>query len=408
MSSNLLKVAYRCPICSSDQTDYITKSEGTTEFLHAGENIYAIYYETLLECKKCLNNLDVNYRFDNLDNSYEVENILDPLSQTEYYFSISINEANESIEPGFEEPVKEKPKPDITPPVKENSVEEPAKEEPEPEIVPPVEEGIKEEQNIDVVFDKMSVQPAEKDKTEEQNVDDLNAPGLDETEPDIVFLSNESGTEELITDADSDETTQLPVEDAKAEEQKAADLNKPVEEEPESDIVLSLIEEIAEEQYLEVDFETIGDQLVEEEKEETNEFLEWLKRAEIGFLHIGKNQEMFASLFKKDVKRPEYLIQTDSLGMIAVDVKTSEQTENTLSLDLDSELKKALEFERLFRMPVWFVFEQKDFSKWYWISASKAIEVGDVQVKNEDTSKVVAIDVEHFTEITGNDDLGKL
>ena len=99
----------------------------------------------------------------------------------------------------------------------------------------------------------------------------------------------------------------------------------------------------------------------------------------------------------------------DSIGLIAVDVKNNTLSGNVFTLGYESELKKTLTFERLFRLPVWYVYAEKGvYSKWHWISALKAIEVGALRRNSSTNEEFIAIKLKNFIEVETNDDLGKL
>lgn len=64
--------------------------------------------------------------------------------------------------------------------------------------------------------------------------------------------------------------------------------------------------------------------------------------------------------------------------MIAIDVKNRNRYKNTCySLPYEDELRRAVAFERLFRIPVWYAyFNREDAGQsFHWISALKALEV---------------------------------
>lgn len=138
---------------------------------------------------------------------------------------------------------------------------------------------------------------------------------------------------------------------------------------------------------------------------------EWLKSIGISYLYINQSPDTFANLFKGSLKRPDFLVLLESIGMIAVDVKNYIQFNGEYSLPLESELKRVLTFERLFRIPVWYAYfgEQDDGSQvWYWISALKALEVGQVKKNSKTGDEFLSIKLAHFERIEKGEDLGKL
>lgn len=130
----------------------------------------------------------------------------------------------------------------------------------------------------------------------------------------------------------------------------------------------------------------------------------WFSNQGMSYVYVNQSPKYFASLFQGEVKRPDFLLLMESIGILAVDAKNcrlSKYGNYTLSHE---ELRKAANFERLFRMPVWYVFRHSDEAgeRWLWISLLKALEVG------VDRGDFRAIEVEDFAEIETNDDLGRL
>lgn len=135
---------------------------------------------------------------------------------------------------------------------------------------------------------------------------------------------------------------------------------------------------------------------------------QWLQRESISYVYVRQEPERFAPLFKDELKRPDFLVLLESIGLLAVDAKncsTNRRGMYTLSAD---ELRKASMFERIFRIPVWYAFLGKDDggATWSWISLLKAIEVGYEMGK--DPEKFYAIHPDQFEQISVNADLGKL
>ncbi|MDK1286270.1 hypothetical protein [Pseudoalteromonas umbrosa] len=169
------------------------------------------------------------------------------------------------------------------------------------------------------------------------------------------------------------------------------------------------------EQFIEVDFEpeqekSISTSLSIIEKGQVGElaFNDWLQSNNVSFLYIEQSEETFSTLFKNSLKRPDFLILLESIGMIAVDVKNYKKYNNSYSLNLQSELIKSLTFERLFRMPLWYAYKTDVKDKWLWISALKALEVGTIKINRKTNEQFIMIDESHFASISSNDDLGKL
>lgn len=136
----------------------------------------------------------------------------------------------------------------------------------------------------------------------------------------------------------------------------------------------------------------------------------WLQSVGISYLYVNQDPESFARLFKGNAKRPDFLVLLESIGMIAVDAKNYTVFNGEYSLPLETELRRVLTFERLFRIPVWYAYLGLEDGKevWYWISALKALEVGDVRTNSGTKEEFLAIKIHHFERIENGNDLGKL
>lgn len=138
----------------------------------------------------------------------------------------------------------------------------------------------------------------------------------------------------------------------------------------------------------------------------------WLKSIGISYVYLDQSQKTFPDLFKGNVKRPDFFVLLESIGLIAVDAKNyTLSAAGEYTLPLETELKRVLSFERLFRIPVWYAYMGRTSAtttEWYWISALKAIEVGQVRKNRETEEDFLAIKLEHFERIEKNEDLGKL
>jgi hypothetical protein len=136
----------------------------------------------------------------------------------------------------------------------------------------------------------------------------------------------------------------------------------------------------------------------------------WLDDNGLSYLYIDQSEDTFASLFRTKLKRPDFLVLLESIGMIAVDAKNYTLSGGVYTLNMEQEFQKALTFERLFRIPLWYAYLHVEDTQevWYWISALKALEVGDVRVNNQKKEQFLAIKLEHFEKIETGHDLGKL
>lgn len=137
----------------------------------------------------------------------------------------------------------------------------------------------------------------------------------------------------------------------------------------------------------------------------------WLDAQGLAHVSICQNPESFAALFAGHAKRPDFLLLLESIGLIAIDVKNQTLSKRPVgyTLTLDTELRRAIAFERLFRIPLWYVYprEENEQTVWYWISALKALEVGDKRVSANEV-EFLNIELKHFERLVTNADLGKL
>ena len=142
------------------------------------------------------------------------------------------------------------------------------------------------------------------------------------------------------------------------------------------------------------------------------EMNEWLMQSGLSYIAICQARESFSSLFNGCVKRPDFLVLLDAIGLISVDAKNLEVTEwdgiPSFTLSMDHELIKAITFERLFRLPLWYAYRLADESgtRWHWISAMKAVEVGTRRTGCN--GEFVSIALKDFVVIKHADDMSKL
>ena len=145
------------------------------------------------------------------------------------------------------------------------------------------------------------------------------------------------------------------------------------------------------------------DKIVKKGKDAEQDFLNWLDENKFSYLYINQDTESFPKLFTNQVKRPDFLLLIDSIGLIAVDIKNYNIFKDKhLSLNYESEFKKTLAFERLFRLPVWYAY--KNNSEWLWISALKAIEVGEMKINSGTNEQFLSLNIDDFTIVKSNSD----
>lgn len=137
----------------------------------------------------------------------------------------------------------------------------------------------------------------------------------------------------------------------------------------------------------------------------------WLKENGLSYLYVSQDLDTFAPLFVGNLKRPDFLVLLESVGLIAVDAKNCTRSpDGRFTLQYEEELRRVVTFERIFRIPVWYAYRAEESGRvvWYWISALRAIEVGELRVNGATGKQFVAIKLQHFERIEANADLGKL
>lgn len=137
----------------------------------------------------------------------------------------------------------------------------------------------------------------------------------------------------------------------------------------------------------------------------------WLSYSGLPYVSICQSPETFSQLFSGNTKRPDFFLLIQSIGLIAIDAKNQKFYEDrqNYTLNYDKELRRALMFESLFRIPLWYAYYDESENQWYWISALKALEKGDLRQQNGDKAEsFLAIKREHFVSIKTADELSKL
>jgi hypothetical protein len=136
----------------------------------------------------------------------------------------------------------------------------------------------------------------------------------------------------------------------------------------------------------------------------------WLKREKLSYVAVCQAKDTFSPLFSSEVKRPDFLLLLESVGLLAVDAKNYTRSGRFYTLKMESEVKRSVAFERLFRMPVWYAYYdvEEGSEKWYWISALKAVEVGEERTNGNTGEQFLAIELQHFEQISSREDLSKL
>ena len=140
------------------------------------------------------------------------------------------------------------------------------------------------------------------------------------------------------------------------------------------------------------------------------QLLSWFQDNKIGFILINQTPHTFSLAFSSTIKRPDFLVVLPSIGLIAVDAKNYKCSRGCFTI-CEEELKKALRFEMLTKMPFWFAYlhnDQKNHSVWCWISVLKAQRTG-IKRQNKITGhNFYVIDLGHFTHVTDGCNLGQI
>ena len=138
-------------------------------------------------------------------------------------------------------------------------------------------------------------------------------------------------------------------------------------------------------------------------------FAEWLDNNSLGYIYIKQDIESYAKLFGALVKRPDFLVLFESIGLIAVDVKNYKLcNDDYFTLNMEREIKKVLAFERLFRLPVWYAYMgNEQGTDWHWLSALRAVEAGGIAYR-KDEGTYLKIPLNEFVPISTRQDIGRL
>lgn len=133
----------------------------------------------------------------------------------------------------------------------------------------------------------------------------------------------------------------------------------------------------------------------------------WLQAQQLSYVAVCQAKDSFATLFPGAVKRPDFLVLIDAVGLIAVDAKNYSFKHGVYTLELEAELRRSITFERLFRIPIWYAYFDASDASWYWISALKALEDGALKTSSEG-KQFLAIPRDCFAHVTTAADLAQL
>ncbi len=135
----------------------------------------------------------------------------------------------------------------------------------------------------------------------------------------------------------------------------------------------------------------------------------WFRENDIPFFPIKQSRETFTHFFARTGKRPDFFVLLHSLATIAVDAKNCKLSHGYFTLN-KKEVLSALTFEITTRMPYWFAFllREHDMTTWYWISALKAIEHGDMRINGYTGEKFLAVKLCDFVPMRSRADFWQL
>jgi hypothetical protein len=141
-------------------------------------------------------------------------------------------------------------------------------------------------------------------------------------------------------------------------------------------------------------------------------FREWLDDKEIAYWYIHQDIDTFSDALRKVfVKRPDFMVLIPNFTFILVDVKYRKPAKEFADFRVDwEETKKYSNLQRVFNMPVWYVFsnESVHYKTWYWIAVSEVLVKGSLFLLEKEKKGYYAVEIERFHQIGVKDDLGRL
>jgi len=158
---------------------------------------------------------------------------------------------------------------------------------------------------------------------------------------------------------------------------------------------------------------TSESQSLNDGKKGENLFRELLQESNMPFLYIEQSDyDNFSVAFKNNIKRPDFLLLVQQMGLLAVDVKyLSPWEDGQFTLEFDKELKRSMDFEHSFKIYLWYAIRNKadDSDKnWYFISAFDALENGELKERKDGAGSFMVIDRRHFRQLTDLSKIGDL
>jgi len=149
--------------------------------------------------------------------------------------------------------------------------------------------------------------------------------------------------------------------------------------------------------------------IIEKGNEGEERLNKWFQENGLTYFQIKQDVQSFMHTFAKVMKRPDFFLLLEDVSMIAVDAKNYKLSCGYFTLN-KGELHRALSYEIITKMPFWFAYlhQTETGTKWYWMSALKALEVGTVRTNSRTNEEFLALSLSDFISIQHQEDIGKL
>lgn len=142
------------------------------------------------------------------------------------------------------------------------------------------------------------------------------------------------------------------------------------------------------------------------------EFIYWLNQNDLPFLYVEQSVETFASRhFVDKIKRPDFHIVIQGLGVIAVDVKCQKFNDGYKTFTINHhETNKLKNYSTNFNIPIWLVFASrfKDIDAWHWINVNQVEKVAESRQNSKDNQQFYSIEVKDCKTLGITDRLAKI
>jgi len=142
-------------------------------------------------------------------------------------------------------------------------------------------------------------------------------------------------------------------------------------------------------------------------------FRDWLDKEKIGYLYIDQTPAFFSPTFKDKLKRPDFLLLIPNIGFIAIDVKHYSTYDNkkSFTLNIDTELDKAVGLENISRTPLWYAYKKQDDpldKSWYLINPLNILkQYTKIDTNKDDGSEYFVIPLDKFKKVIKEEDLSR-